>query len=32
MTPKIGFCCKWIDRADQVDGVRPNDDAKKYCI
>lgn len=30
MMPKIGFCCKWIDRADQVDGVRPNDDAKKY--
>ena len=30
MTKRIGFCCKWIDRADQVDGLKPKDDAKKY--
>jgi UV DNA damage repair endonuclease len=27
---KIGFACKWIDHAGQVDGIKPNDDAKKY--
>jgi UV DNA damage endonuclease len=27
---RIGFCCKWIDRPDQVDGVGAKDDAKKY--
>ena len=27
---KIGFACKWIDRPDQVNGIKPNDDAKKY--
>jgi UV DNA damage repair endonuclease len=27
---KIGFACKWIDRADQVDGIGPKDDCKKY--
>ena len=27
---KIGFACKWIDRPDQVDGIKPKDDAKKY--
>jgi UV DNA damage repair endonuclease len=27
---KIGFACKWIDHADQVNGIKPNDDAKKY--
>jgi len=27
---RIGFACKWIDRADQVDGIKPNDDAKQY--
>lgn len=27
---KIGFACKWIDTADQVNGIKPNDDAKKY--
>jgi UV DNA damage repair endonuclease len=30
MTKKIGFACKWIDHAGQVDGIKPNDDAKKY--
>ena len=29
-TPRIGFACKWIDRPDQVDGIKPKDDAKKY--
>lgn len=28
--PRIAFACKWIDRADQVDGIKPNDDCKKY--
>lgn len=28
--PRIGFACKWIDRPDQVDGIKPNDDCKKY--
>lgn len=27
---KIGFACKWIDRPDQVDGIKPKDDAKQY--
>lgn len=27
---KIGFACKWIDRPDQVDGIKPQDDCKKY--
>jgi len=27
---RIGFACKWIDRADQVDGIHPKDDCKKY--
>jgi UV DNA damage endonuclease len=26
----LGFACKWIDNAEQVDGIRPTDDAKKY--
>lgn len=30
MTKKIGFACKWIDRPDQVDGIKPTDDAKQY--
>ena len=29
-TPKIGFACKWIDNANQVDGIGPKDDARKY--
>jgi UV damage endonuclease UvdE len=27
---RLGFCCKWIDRPDQVDGIKPTDDCKKY--
>lgn len=27
---KIGFVCKWIDNATQIEGVKPKDDAKKY--
>jgi UV DNA damage repair endonuclease len=27
---RIGFACKWIDRPDQVNGIKPKDDAKKY--
>lgn len=27
---RIGFACKWIDRADQVNGIKPKDDAKQY--
>ena len=30
MTKHIGFACKWIDRPDQVDGIKPKDDAKQY--
>ena len=26
----LGFACKWIDNAEQVDGIKPTDDAKKY--
>ena len=29
-TKRIGFACKWIDRPDQVDGIKPVDDAKQY--
>ena len=27
---RIGFACKWIDRPDQVDGIKPKDDAKQF--
>ena len=27
---RIGFACKWIDRPDQVNGIKPKDDAKEY--
>jgi UV DNA damage repair endonuclease len=30
MIKKIGFACKWIDSPDQVDGIKPKDDCKKY--
>ena len=30
MHKRIGFACKWIDHAGQVDGIKPKDDAKKY--
>ena len=29
-THKIGFACKWIDEARQVNGIDTKDDAKKY--
>ena len=29
-TKRIGFACKWIDRPDQVLGIKPTDDAKQY--
>ena len=28
MTKRIGFACKWIDRPDQVDGIKPKDECK----
>ena len=30
MTKRIGFACKWIDNASQIDGIKPKDDCKKY--
>lgn len=27
---KIGFACKWIDHAGQVNGIKPTDDCKQY--
>ena len=27
---RLGFACKWIDHAGQVDGIDDKDDAKKY--
>ena len=30
MIKRIGFACKWIDNAEQVNGIKPTDDAKKY--
>jgi len=30
MIKRIGFACKWIDHAEQVDGIDAKDDAKKY--
>jgi len=27
---RIGFACKWIDRLDQVNGIHPKDDCKKF--
>jgi UV DNA damage repair endonuclease len=27
---RIGFACKWIDHADQVNGIKETDDAKQY--
>lgn len=27
---RIGFACKWIDRPDQVDGIKPKDECAKY--
>ena len=30
ITRRIGFACKWIDNATQIDGIKPKDDCKKY--
>ena len=30
MTRRIGFCCKYIDRKDQVNGIKATDTCKKY--
>jgi UV DNA damage repair endonuclease len=30
MIKRIGFACKWIDNPEQVNGIKPKDDAKKY--
>lgn len=27
---RIGFACKWIDSIEQIDGIKPTDDCKKY--
>ena len=27
---RIGFACKWLDRPDQVNGIGPKDECKKY--
>ena len=27
---RVGFACKWIDHPEQVDGIKPKDDCKKY--
>jgi len=29
-TKRIGFCCKWIDKPEQVNGIKPTDAAKEY--
>ena len=28
MTQRIGFCCKWLDTPDQINGLKPKDPAK----
>jgi UV DNA damage endonuclease len=30
MIRRIGFACKWIDHPDQINGIKPKDDCKKY--
>jgi UV DNA damage repair endonuclease len=30
MIKRIGFACKWIDHAGQVDGIKSTDDCKRY--
>jgi UV DNA damage endonuclease len=30
MPKRIGFACKWIDRPDQIDGIKPKDECKIY--
>ena len=29
-TKRVGFACKWIDNDNQVNGIKPTDDCKKY--
>ena len=29
---KLGFACKWIDHAGQVDGIKPTDNARQYNV
>jgi UV DNA damage endonuclease len=31
-TPKIGFCCKWIDGPSQINGVKQTDTTKQYNV
>ena len=28
--PRIGFCCKWIDTVDQIDGFHKDDEARSW--
>lgn len=30
MIKRIGFACKWIDHPEQINGIKPKDDCKKY--
>ena len=30
MTHRIGFCCKYIDTPEQVNGFKPKDPAKQF--
>ena len=30
MTPRIGFCCKWIDHPEQIDGFHKDDPARAW--
>ena len=30
MIKRIGFACKWIDHPEQIKGIKPTDDCKKY--
>lgn len=30
MTKRIGFACKWIDHPQQVNGIKPKDDCKRF--
>jgi UV DNA damage repair endonuclease len=30
ITPRIGFCCKWIDGPSQIDGIKQTDTAAEY--
>lgn len=30
MDKRIGFCCKWINDASEIAGIKPNSDSKKY--